>query len=73
MSRSYKKNPVLTNSGSSYRKCAKRLANKAIRMTEDVPDGKIYRKFYSSWDICDYKSYWTPDSKWWPYWRARMK
>jgi hypothetical protein len=73
MSRSYKKNPVTTNSGSSFRKFAKNQANRRIRKTKEMPDGKFFKKLYSSWDICDYKCFWTGESLWWPYWRARMK
>ena len=56
MSRSYRK-PWVTDGykGSSRRQWAKRYANKKVRHAEDVPNGKAYRKFYESWNICDYK------------------
>jgi hypothetical protein len=28
-----------------------------------VPDGKAYRKFYDSWDICDYKFWYDPEPR----------
>jgi hypothetical protein len=56
MSRSYRKNWILTDTyGSKYRKWAKRQANKRIRKTENVQDGRWFRKLYDSWNICDYK------------------
>lgn len=54
MSRSYRKNLILTSSGSKYRKFAKRQANKKIRRACSVPDHKKYKCFYESWDISDY-------------------
>lgn len=62
MSRSYRKNWILTdNYGSPYKKFAKRQANKKIRKSKNVPNGKAYRKFFESWDICDYKIHYSPD------------
>lgn len=55
MSRSYKKTPnVSCGYGGRWRKTAKRLANKRVRKANDVPDGKVFKKYYCSWDICDY-------------------
>lgn len=73
MSRSYKKNPVATNSGSAYRRFAKNQANRRARKIKEIPDGKFFKKLYSSWDICDFKYFCTEESPWWPYWKARMK
>ncbi len=61
MSRSYRKSPVVTlqqcdQPGTA--KLAKRRANRAVRAANEVPDGKAYRKYSCSWEICDYKSYW---------------
>ena len=33
---------------------AKRLANKRVRRTKHLPNGKLYKKVFDSWDICDY-------------------
>lgn len=70
MSRSYKKQLWLTNSGSGYRKFAKAQANRQVRRSNDVPDGKKYRRYYDSWDICDFKTCRLGSE---PVWKARMK
>ena len=59
MSRSYRHNPCVGDSGPHYRKYAKRLANKKVRKLHDVPYGKVYKKYFCSYDIVDYKSYCT--------------
>jgi hypothetical protein len=71
MSRSYRK-PYCTDGykGSLRKQFFKREANKKIRNSEEVPDGKAYRKFYDPWNICDYH-YFVPKEnleKWWPEW-----
>jgi len=63
MSRSFRKNLIITDgqkkkSGSVGRSYNKRQANRRIRSkgtTEEIPDGKYYKKEFNSWDICDYK------------------
>ena len=57
MSRSYKKNPVVTdNKGSKY---GKRQANQRFRrqinLDDDMPARPRHKKYTESWDICDYK------------------
>lgn len=57
MSRSYRK-PIVTDGykGSRRKQFHKNCANRRIRRTvEEIANGKAYRKFYESWDICDYK------------------
>jgi hypothetical protein len=55
MSRSYKKNWVLKDSGHKGRRFAKRQAAKAVRRRQfEVQDGKHYRKFFNSYDIYDW-------------------
>lgn len=49
MSRSIAKTYRFFNVDSS----AKRLANKRVRRTKDVPNGSAYKKLFESWDICD--------------------
>ena len=39
---------------------AKRAANKAVRRTPVVADGKAYRKVTETWDIVDYRRVVTP-------------
>jgi len=53
MSRSYKKNPGWAGK-SRWAKIDKRFANKSVRNTEEVPNGKGYRKIYDSYNIRDY-------------------
>ena len=60
MSRSYRKPWVVDGYGSKWKRFAKNQANRRIRHTKDVPDHKLYKKFYSQWDICDYKWMYDP-------------
>jgi hypothetical protein len=66
MSRSYRK-PWVTDGykGSKRRQYYKRLANKVVRRAIGVPDGKAYRKFYDTWDICDFKFYADIKDEYW--------
>jgi hypothetical protein len=87
MSRSYKKHPVIKDtSGSSYRKFAKNYSNRIIRKTEDVANGKSYRKIYETYNINDWIFHWDPNPVYYfdrngvmgkieptPKWKARMK
>jgi hypothetical protein len=55
MSRSFKKNPVVTDGDSG--KVGKRFAKRKVRRYKDtISNGKMYRKIYESWDIHDYTS-----------------
>ena len=57
MSRSYRK-PYYVDGykGSKRKQFNKNQANRVIRRTtEEIADGKSYRKFYERWDICDYR------------------
>ena len=43
---------------SRYRICQvftsnKKKANRRVRKTPDIPDGKAYKRVFSSYDICD--------------------
>ena len=73
MSRSYRKYPQLKCERSC--KWGKRQANKKIRnlpITEDLPKGGGYKKYFEQWDICDYTctmfKEWVIDK-----WHARQK
>ena len=57
MSRSYKKFPIVKDKSCS--KHGKRFANKKVRHTQDIPNGKAYKKVYETWNICDYCWIWT--------------
>ena len=52
MSRSFRHRGWLTDQ--SGRKYGKRHANHIVRRAADVPSGRCYRKFYCSYNICDY-------------------
>jgi hypothetical protein len=71
MSRSFRK-PYCVDGykGSTRKQFEKRLANRTIRNSEDVPNGKAYKKFFDSWNITDYRWYQTPSQieKYWPEW-----
>jgi hypothetical protein len=56
--------------GSRHKQFAKRVANKKIRNSDEVPNGKAYRKFYEPWKINDYYVYQSPRDieKYWPEW-----
>jgi hypothetical protein len=51
MSRSYKK-AIFQAAGC---KDMKKDANRCVRRQDEVPDGKAYRKVFSSYSICDIK------------------
>ena len=63
MSRSYKKPYYTDQQGGSTQK-VKRAAARVLRSTplDDIPSGKVYRKYYNSWDIRDY-SFYSKDKK----------
>lgn len=60
MSRSYKKTPILQDGyGSICLKWYKRQANKKVRRTTVLSNGKSYRKAYETWNLRDYKFRYT--------------
>ena len=57
MSRSYKKNPYVTDHKRRSTKQSKRLANRRVRRRlcdEDMLGRIPHKKYTCSWDICDY-------------------
>jgi hypothetical protein len=54
MSRSYQKTAGWTDKWRT-KNFIKRYANKKVRKTKDIPNGKAFKKLYESYDICDYK------------------
>lgn len=58
MSRSYKKHPIVKDNKNG-RKFEKRQANKKVRRTTDIPDGRTYRKVYWRDKIYDFVSHCT--------------
>ena len=59
MSRSYKKNPYLTDNSTS--KFGKKLANKRVRMKlkNKLLQNSDYKKLTESYEICDFKFFST--------------
>lgn len=58
MSRSSRKPVWSQGYGSKVKKQSKRSASKVIRNlkeSEEVPSGNQYKKYFNSWDICDFK------------------
>lgn len=53
MSRSYKRFIVCKDQNSKF---GKRSAVKAVRRKKDVPNGSKFKRYYCSWNICDYRS-----------------
>jgi len=73
MSRSFKKVAGWTCGYKGDRKSSKRFANKAVRNTEELVNGMMYKKVSESYDICDFKflEFWDSVAKY--DWRARRK
>lgn len=62
MSRSYKKNPILTDGSAGSTKRSKRCANHRVRRTSDkeIPmKGSGFKKLFESYDIHDFVIRWT--------------
>lgn len=67
MSRSFKKHPYQANTeGNCCRKFSKNRANKRVRKSEDLPNGKAYKKVFETWDIVDYawSDTWNERKRW---------
>jgi hypothetical protein len=83
MSRSYRALWAVAGYGWGGKRLEKRWANRRVRHTADVPNGKAYRKVYESWEITDYRfplrpgPYWCQYGQCWkpgtPLWKLRMK
>ena len=56
MSRSYKKHPFVKDPANKF---MKRYANKKVRRTPNIPNGKAYKKVFESWDISDWRWWWN--------------
>ena len=63
MSRSKKKISVFTDNRAGTNKWFKRYANKIVRKSKTIADGKQYRKAYSSYNIRDWISFQSPEDK----------
>ena len=58
MSRSYKKHPRVKDPANKF---MKKYANKKVRRTPDIPNGKAYKKVFESYDISDWCWIWTKE------------
>lgn len=59
MSRSRKKNPVVSDYSRNYTWFAKRQASRKVRHYKGtILDGCHFKKLYCSWNIFDYKYHW---------------
>ena len=67
MSHSYKKSPVRKTNTTGMKKAANRSFR---RKNEDAANGKAYKKFFPSYDICDYTS--RESFQEYKYWVKRM-
>lgn len=70
MSRSHKKHPVITDKAQKW---AKKDANKRIRNAKDIGNGSNYKKYYNSWNICDYKFWISKFETFWDYAKSLRK
>ena len=61
MSRSYKKNPWITDHHVKSSSERKKFANKKVRHTKDLPNGKAFKKVFESYNLCDYKFFQTKE------------
>lgn len=60
MSRSYRKEPVVTDGKTKITQESKKFANKTVRNKEDVPTkGSGYKKASESYNIHDFVTRWT--------------
>jgi len=58
MSRSYRHTTIIKDKNN---KSMKKYANKKVRHTDDIPNGKAYKKCFESYDISDYRWIWTKE------------
>ena len=58
MSRSYKKNPIVTDGSARGTKAQKRLANQKVRRTNILLNGGSYKKVFGQWNIHDFSTRW---------------
>ena len=68
MSRSYRKPWYNDGYGTNFRRWHKRYANRTVGRAVNVPNGKAYKKYYDSYDICDFRYEWDPWTSYYWYW-----
>lgn len=52
MSRNYKRYCVSKDKNSQF---GKNQASRAVRRFKNIPNGNTYKKYYCSWNICEYR------------------
>jgi hypothetical protein len=74
MSRSYRR-PWVTDQQCGGAHFSKKYANRKVRRSLNVPNGKAYRKFYNPWNIRDwyYRWTWEDNNEYRPFWRVICK
>jgi len=55
MARSYRKQPIYTDSSRIGKTLANRTVRRKFKRGESVAYGNLYRKMYNSYDVCDYR------------------
>lgn len=66
MARSYRKTPIVKD----IMKSGKKMANRKVRRSKDIPNGGAYKKFYPQWDVIDWV-YYNPITRLEKYYRER--
>lgn len=59
MSRSYSRFAVVTDYSRNRTRWTKRQASKKVRRSCGIDDGGAYKKVYESWDIRDFRFFYT--------------
>lgn len=57
MSKSYKKSPIIKDNN----RCMKKIANRKIRYNKEIPNGMVFKKFFSSDIIHNRNSYYSEE------------
>lgn len=61
MSRSYKKNPYISDNSRVYKKIAHRTTRRRLKDMEDLPSRGDYNKCFESYYIHDYSPRWSKE------------
>lgn len=67
MSKTFRKFPVAKDYSRHKTSFMKRYANKTVRKDWRVSNGRNFKKFFGSWDICDYKFVYYDDDGYFDY------
>lgn len=63
MSRSYYKTPYVVDRNSKRRmkKVASRITRRKLNNSDELLQGSKYKRHFESWDICDFRWYWSEE------------